>query len=192
MTVVASRLCLLASLRELRAAGLGCTSRQDAKGQRRQAHKMFMRFVRESLIRAAPEKVFAFHKQPDALKKLMPPWEQVRVIQQADISDVGARTIVESTIFPAITIKWISQHTVYEPPRVFEDIQLQGPFRRWRHRHIITPHALGAVLRDEIDYEAPFGFLGRLFAPMLIQKRLQRLFDYRHEITRKACEGRNE
>lgn len=151
-----------------------------------------MRFVRESLIRADPETVFAFHKQPDALKKLTPPWERVRVIQQADISDVGSRTIVESKIFGPLTIKWISQHTVYDPPRLFEDIQLQGPFRRWRHRHIVTPHAAGAVLRDDIDYEPPFGFLGRLVAPVLIQKRLQRLFDYRHEITRKACEGRTE
>ena len=150
-----------------------------------------MRFVRESLIRAAPETVFAFHQQPDALKKLMPPWERVRVIQQADISDVGARTIVESNILGPIKVKWISQHTVYEPPRIFEDIQVQGPFRRWRHRHIVTSHAQGTVLRDEIDYEPPFGFLGRLFAPMLIQKRLQRLFDYRHEITRKSCEGGN-
>ncbi|HEY6119588.1 MAG TPA: SRPBCC family protein [Pyrinomonadaceae bacterium] len=150
-----------------------------------------MRFVRESLIRAAPETVFAFHQQPDALKKLMPPWERVRVIQQADISDVGARTIVESKILGPIKVKWISQHTVYEPPRIFEDIQVQGPFRRWRHRHIVTSHAQGTVLRDDIDYEPPFGFLGRLFAPMLVQKRLQRLFDYRHEITRKSCEGGN-
>lgn len=150
-----------------------------------------MRFVRESLIRAAPETVFAFHQQPDALKKLMPPWERVRVIQQADISDVGARTIVESNILGPIKVKWISQHTVYEPPRIFEDIQVQGPFRRWRHRHIVTSHAQGTVLRDDIDYEPPFGFLGRLFAPMLVQKRLQRLFDYRHEITRKSCEGGN-
>jgi len=151
-----------------------------------------MRFVRESLIRASPETVFAFHQQPDALMKLMPPWERVRVIQQADISDIGARTIVESRILGPFKVRWISQHTIYEPPRLFEDLQLQGPFRRWRHRHIVTPHADGAVLRDEIDYEPPLGFLGRLFAPLLVQKRLKKLFDYRHEITRKSCEGKDE
>ena|SRR6266550_9543092 len=151
-----------------------------------------MRFVRESLIRARPETVFAFHQQPNALAKLMPPWEHVRIIQQADISDIGARTIVESRIFGPFKSRWISQHTVYEPPRLFEDLQLKGPFRRWRHRHIVTAHADGAVLRDEIDYELPMGFLGRLFAPLLVQKRLKRLFDYRHEITRKSCEGKDE
>jgi ligand-binding SRPBCC domain-containing protein len=149
-----------------------------------------MRFVRESLIRATPECVFAFHEHPDALKKLMPPWESAKVVQQADISQIGARTIVEAQVFGPIKSRWISQHTIYEPPRLFEDIQLKGPFRRWRHRHIVTPHAHGAVLRDEIDYEPPMGFLGRLLAPLLIQRRLSRLFDYRHRITRISCEGK--
>ena len=149
-----------------------------------------MRFVRESLIRASPESVFAFHRQPDALNKLMPPWGSARVIQQGDISEVGARTIVEIRLLGPFKSRWVSQHTVYESPRVFEDIQLQGPFRRWRHRHVVEPHPDGAVLRDEIDYEPPLGLLGRLFAPLLIQRRLSRLFDYRHEVTRVSCEGK--
>jgi len=150
-----------------------------------------MRFVRESLIRASAEDVFAFHEQPDALSKLIPPWEHARIIQQADISIVGSRSIVETRIFGPFKVTWVAQHTVYEPPRVFEDIQLSGPFRRWRHRHVVTPHKDGAVLHDEIDYDPPFWLLGRLLAPSLIQQRLRRLFDYRHEITRLSCEGKD-
>jgi hypothetical protein len=147
-----------------------------------------MRFVRQSLIRASPECVFAFHEQPDVLHKLMPPWESARVIQQADISQIGARTIVEARVLGPFKSTWISQHTIYQPPRVFEDIQLKGPFKKWRHRHVVEPHADGAVLRDEIDYEPPMGFLGRFFARRVIQERLSRLFDYRHEVTRESCE----
>jgi ligand-binding SRPBCC domain-containing protein len=159
------------------------------KKQRRKEE--LMRFVWESLIKATPERVFSFHEQPDALIRLMPPWESVSVLQQANIADVGARTIVEAKVLGPFKTKWISQHTVYEPPRVFEDIQVKGPFRRWRHRHVVTAHANGAVLRDEIDYEPPLGLLGRLVAPVLIQKRLQRLFDYRHEVTRNFCERKD-
>ncbi len=151
-----------------------------------------MRFVRESLIRATPESVFAFHAQPGALVKLTPPWENIRVIQQADISEIGSRAIVQTQILGPFRLTWISQHTVYDPPKLFEDIQLKGPFRSWRHRHIVKPHANGAVLRDEIDYEPPLGFLGRLFAPLLVQQRLRRLFDFRHEVTRQACERKDE
>jgi len=148
--------------------------------------------VRQSFIRAAPEVVFAFHLQPDVLVKLTPPWENVRLIQHADISKVGSRTIVESNLIGPLKLFWISQHTVYDPPRLFEDIQVKGPFRRWRHRHIIEPHAGGAVLRDDIEYEPPMGFLGRIFAPLLVQRRLRRLFEFRHEVTRQACERKDE
>jgi hypothetical protein len=148
-----------------------------------------MRFVKQSLIQASPERVFEFHEQPNVLTLLIPPWESARVIQSAKISEVGAQAIVETKVLGPIRARWVAQHTIYDPPRVFEDVQIKGPFRSWRHRHIVEPGNNGAILRDEIDYEPPFGFLGRALAPLLIQKRLQKLFDYRHEVTRRWCEG---
>lgn len=147
-----------------------------------------MQFVKESVIRATPERVFAFHEQPDALVLLLPPWESARVVQPAKISEVGSRAIVETTILGPITMRWVAEHTLYDPPRLFEDIQIKGPFRSWRHRHIVESHADEALLRDQIDYEPPFGFIGRAFAPLMVERRLQKLFDYRHEVTRQRCE----
>src|SRR5688572_1496036 len=151
-----------------------------------------MRFVKQSFIRASPERVFEFHEQPDVLGLLIPPWESARVIQAAKIAEVGAQAIVETTVLGPIKVRWVALHTVYEPPHLFEDVQIKGPFRSWRHRHIVSSDKDGAILRDEIDYEPPLGFLGRVVAGRLIQKRLQRLFDYRHEVTRRWCEGIQE
>lgn len=148
-----------------------------------------MRFVKESVIRASPEQVFSFHEQPDVLRSLIPPWESARIIQSAKISEVGSRAIVETRVLGPITIKWIAEHTRYEPPHVFEDVQVKGPFRSWRHRHTVQEHGNGAMLRDEIDYEPPLGFLGRAVAPIFIERRLSKLFDYRHQITREWCES---
>src|SRR6476620_4946299 len=117
-----------------------------------------MLFTTESLIHASPERVFAFHEQPNALKMLTPPWESSRVIEAAKISEIGSRAIVETSLF-GFRVQWIAEHTVYDPPHVFEDIQIKGPFRHWRHRHLVEPHRDGARLRDEIDYLPPFGFL---------------------------------
>src|SRR5262249_6951392 len=145
------RLGYLASLREIPPSGIAETGgrKLHAKTQRSKAASSYVvvdqpikllnlrfpvRFVYESLIKAPAEEVFGFHTQPDALTKLMPPWEHARVIQQADISVVGSRTIVEVKILRLFTITWIAQHTIFEPLRAFEDIQLRGPFRRWRHR----------------------------------------------------------
>lgn len=148
-----------------------------------------MLFVKESRIRASPERVFGFHEQQNALELLLPPWESARVIQSAKISEVGTRAIVETRIFGPITMRWIAEHTIYDPPRVFEDIQIKGPFRSWRHRHLILPHAEGAILKDEIEYEPSLGFLGRALAPLLIENRLRKLFEYRHQVTREWCEN---
>ncbi|HEV2914748.1 MAG TPA: SRPBCC family protein [Pyrinomonadaceae bacterium] len=147
-----------------------------------------MTFVKESVIRAAPERVFAFHELPDALLRLTPPWEKVRVVQAAKISETGARAIVETRILRLFPTRWVAEHTAYDPPHMFEDVQVSGPFRYWRHRHLIEPHAEGARLRDEVEYEPPFALVGRITAPLLIVPRLRRLFDYRHEVTRRWCE----
>jgi ligand-binding SRPBCC domain-containing protein len=149
-----------------------------------------MRFVKESFIRASPERVFEFHEQPNVLSLLIPTWESTRVIHPAKISEVGTQAILETKILGPITMRWVAQYTVYDPPRLFEDVQIKGPFRSWRHRHIVEAREDGAILRDEINYEPPLGFLGRVLAPILVQKRLQKFFDYRHEVTRRWCEGK--
>jgi ligand-binding SRPBCC domain-containing protein len=148
-----------------------------------------VKFIKESLIKAPPERVFAFHLLPDALERLVPPWEKVRVIQKADISRIGSRAIIETTVFALFHVRWVAEHVLYDPPREFEDVQIAGPFKGWRHRHIVRPHAEeGAILRDEIEYELPLGVVAAVFAPFLIERRLEKLFNYRHEVTRRWCE----
>lgn len=149
-------------------------------------------FVKESVIAARPERVFAFHELPDALARLTPPWEASRVIKLAKISEINSEAVVETRILGVLPARWVARHTAYDPPRMFEDVQVAGPFRFWRHRHLIEPHAGGALLRDEIEYEPPLGLVGRLAAPFLIIPRLEKLFDYRHAATREWCEENSD
>ncbi len=151
-----------------------------------------MKFVKQSVIKATPERVFQFHERPDALALLTPPWERARVIQPASISEVGSRAVVELVVLGLFKKRWVAEHTVYDPPNQFEDVQIEGPFKSWRHLHIVEPHRDGAVLRDEISYEPPMGFIGRLVAPVFVERRLEKVFNYRHEITRRWCEAQDE
>ena len=149
-----------------------------------------MMFVKESLIDAETNRVWAFHELPDALERLMPPWEKARVIQKAQSLQVGEEAIIETKLFGLISVKWHARHTVYNPPHGFEDIQLSGPFASWHHRHIIKAQGRGTLLRDEVEYEPPLGVIGRIAAPLAVVPRLEKMFDYRHAVTRKWCEGR--
>ena len=96
---------------------------------------------------------------------------------------------MEQKIFGLVPSRWVAEHTAYDPPRMFEDTQISGPFAKWRHRHIIEPQEGGAILRDEIDFEPPLWILGRIAVPVFILPKLAKLFAFRHEITRKWCEN---
>jgi ligand-binding SRPBCC domain-containing protein len=148
-----------------------------------------VKFVAESVIHASPERVFAFHELPDALTRLTPRWIDARVISNPGSLQPGSRAVIDIGVAPLVRLRTEAVHTIYEPPFLFEDRQLKGPFRTWIHRHIITPEAAGARLTDSIEFEPPFGLLGRWLAPWLVLPRLRKLFAYRHEVTRAWCES---
>jgi ligand-binding SRPBCC domain-containing protein len=142
-----------------------------------------MRFTARSIVRTTPEKLFAFHELPDAFLRLTPPSEKIRVLETAPNLRVGSRAIVDVRI-GFLYVRFESLHTAYDPPRSFEDRQVRGPFRSWRHRHIIEPHPDGSLLIDDIEYTPPLRFIGRIFGRIIIKRRLQRVFEYRHRVTK--------
>lgn len=147
-----------------------------------------LRFEKETVIKADPKRVFGFHELPDAFERLVPPWEGATVVQKADISKVGSRAIIEQKIFGLIPSRWVAEHTKYDPPRMFEDVQISGPFKSWVHRHIIESHTEGALLRDEIEFDPGFSFLGPVAASLIIVPKIEKMFEYRHNVTKEWCE----
>ena len=148
-----------------------------------------MKYVKQSRIAAPPEAVFAFHESPGALQKLIPPDDRVRVIEQDDSIRPGARVVLEARIGPLPT-RWVAEHTEYDPPHRFADRQVSGPFAHWYHVHrFLDDGRGGTILRDEVDYEPPMGFFGRLFGDALIRQKLDQMFDHRHETTRRIVES---
>ncbi len=148
-----------------------------------------MQFIKESVIEASVEEVFAFHERPDAFSLLQPPWERSEIIQPPAGLEVGTQVVLRSKLGPMwITIE--AEHVAYVKNERFEDVMRKGPFAKWHHKHLFFAHERGCRLRDEIEYEPPLGFLGRLFAPIAVERRLRRMFDYRHEVTIKEVCGR--
>ena len=47
----------------------------------------------------------------------------------------------------------------------------------------------GSWLVDHIEYELPLGVLGQISAGWFVKNKLQKMFDYRHEVTKKTCEA---
>jgi ligand-binding SRPBCC domain-containing protein len=148
-----------------------------------------MRFKKESVIAASAERVFAFHEAPDAFERLQPPWQKTEVIQAPASLEVGTRVVLRVKVGP-FWQRMVAEHVEYEPGRMFADRLVKGPFKSWLHRHVVTPRGPDeCVLTDDIEYELPLGALGRTFGGAFARRNLERLFEYRHEVTRQACEN---
>lgn len=147
-----------------------------------------MRFVHESVIAASVEAVFGFHERPDALQQLLPPWERVRNVRPADSLEVGAVARLEQRVGP-LWLEIVAEHVEYEKNALFVDEMRKGPFAAWRHEHRFEPHPDGCRLTDAITYTPPAWVFGRLAAPLAIEPRLRKMFEYRHRVTQEALEG---
>lgn len=149
-----------------------------------------MLFVKESVFDATVEAVFAFHERADVLEILTPPWDEAQVILPPVSLAVGTEVRMRARVGPVwVTIE--AKHVAYEKNVCFEDVMTRGPFRKWHHRHLFEPADGGCRLRDEIHYELYFGPLSPIADRVAVRPRLQKLFDYRHEATRRHVEGRD-
>lgn len=147
-------------------------------------------YVKESRIQAPPDTVFRFHESPDALRQLIPPWENMEVVESAGTLRPGSKVVLRGHL-AFIPIQWVAIHTEYDPPHLFADRQESGPFAWWYHRHrFLEDGRGGTILRDEVEYRAPLGWLGHMLGDWFIRRKLERMFDYRHETTRRIIESR--
>jgi uncharacterized protein (TIGR01777 family) len=120
--------------------------------------------------------VWDWHTRPGALERLIPPWDDVRVLERnGDLGDSG-RVVLEVRRGP-LRRRWVAAHDGVEPGRRFRDVQLEGPFRRWAHDHDFTSIRGGCRVTDRVEYELP-----ALAAPgaRYVQGSLERMFAFRH------------
>ncbi|HXZ74116.1 MAG TPA: TIGR01777 family oxidoreductase [Streptosporangiaceae bacterium] len=120
-----------------------------------------------SVIDASQDEVFAWHRRPGAITRLLPPWQPVRVVREAPSVRDGQAVLA----LPG-GLRWVAEHDPdsYDPPRQFADT-LRPPLSgvlRWRHSHQFAPAGEhGTMVTDVVDTPVP----ARMLRPM---------FGYRH------------
>jgi uncharacterized protein (TIGR01777 family) len=96
----------------------------------------------------------------------------------------GARVVVRMRLGP-VPMHLVARHTRYIPGSLFQDVQESGPFSKWVHTHRMWDEPSGGgVLEDEVEYVLPVGPLGRMLGGGYTRQRLERMFAYRHAVTR--------
>lgn len=75
-----------------------------------------------------------------------------------------------------------------EFPNFFIDEQLKGHFKSYRHQHLFEEINGYTIMNDILEYETPFGFIGKLFDLLILKKHLKVFLLHRNEILKKTSE----
>lgn len=145
--------------------------------------------VERSEMPVSAEELLRWHGRPGALRRLIPPWEPVEVLERAVSEEAagpvpGSRSVLRVGAGP-LRFRWVSEHRSLgeDDGPGFRDVQLEGPFARWEHAHRVEPAGPDrSILEDRVEYALPGGVLGRLAAGGLARRRLRRIFAYRHRV----------
>lgn len=141
-------------------------------------------YVRRVTLPVPASEAFAWHEREGALERLSPPWERVRVLEKHGTIHDGDRVVL--TVAGAMGKRIEHVHRDFVPGRSFRDEQVRGLFATFSHTHEVTPDGPDAcVMEDRIEYALPMGALGRALGGGMVQRRLDRMFTYRHETLRR-------
>ncbi|TAL07431.1 MAG: NAD-dependent epimerase/dehydratase family protein [Chloroflexota bacterium] len=140
------------------------------------------------VIPADLDRTWAFFSDPANLRRITP--ASLGFEMRTALAPAHEGQLIEYTIRPiaGIPLRWRTRIEAVDAPRTFSDVQLEGPYRRWVHRHTFTAVDGGTRIDDHIEYELPFGPLGRLAHRLAVKAQLQAIFAFRAEAVRTIFE----
>ena len=138
-----------------------------------------MIFERTTTIAAPLPRVFVFFAEPANLARITPPSTRFRIVAGPGrrLRD-GDRIEYALRVF-GLPFRWASRIEAWRENESFADVQERGPYKSWRHTHTFRDVAGGVEMHDVVEYELPFGWLGRAVAGRLVRRELEKIFDYR-------------
>jgi len=145
------------------------------------------------------DRVFCFFANPENLPRIMPHWMDVRLENLKIVPPAGHPTFAgtgsdlkasfRAAPYLPFRIRSVARITGFELNRYFEDIQGEGPFKSWHHRHEfeaeVRDGVSGTLVRDRVQYEIGFGPLGKLANLLFIAPQMRRTFAYRQRVLAK-------
>jgi ligand-binding SRPBCC domain-containing protein len=160
---------------------------------------MFHHLQFEQWVPYPLEHVFAFFSNPENLPRLMPASSAMRLDDLTRVppptsapgdnkaADTGSILVTSFRMLPFLPIRgrWIARIAEFEQNHHFADVQDKGPFKRWHHRHEFAAENRdgvdGTLVRDVIDYEIGFGWLGDTANALFVRRQMENTFRNRQE-----------
>ncbi len=145
----------------------------------------------EMLVKRPLAETFAFFQDPANLSRITPPWLSFNIVTK-DVAMAQGAQFDYIIRWLGLPMKWRSLITQYEPPKLFVDEQLIGPYKTWHHRHTFAETGNGVIVGDSLEYSLPFGPLGAIAQAVLVKRQLEEVFRYRQSELAKIFAGQTQ
>ena len=110
-------------------------------------------------IEKSIDEVFTFFSKPENLSVITPSKLGFKILTPTPI-EMGPGRIIDYQIYLlGIPIHWRTLITDYNPPNMFIDQQIKGPYNMWHHTHTFHKVEGGVEIKDKVVYSIPFGIL---------------------------------
>jgi ligand-binding SRPBCC domain-containing protein len=138
-----------------------------------------MRIITSELSIPLPrEKVFPFFADARNLEAITPPWLKFRILTPMPLKMEAGALIDYQIKLRGIPLNWRTQITVWDPPYVFADCQLRGPYTSWVHVHTFEERDGKTLVKDCVHYSV---FGGALVDKLFVKRDVDIIFKYRTE-----------
>ncbi len=128
-----------------------------------------------------------FFSSAKNLARITPPELDFNILTALDNSDIYQGMLIEYIVRPlfGIPLHWQTEIWKIKKPQMFVDKQLKGPYKIWEHTHLFIEKEKGVLMKDEVNYQLPFGIVGKVAHSLLVRKKIERIFNYRKDILNK-------
>lgn len=147
------------------------------------------RIDRDQWLSAPLDEVFGFFSDAANLDAITPAWLGFRILTPLPLEMRSGARIDYQLRLAGVPVNWTTRISLWDPPRVFVDVQESGPFALWEHRHRFTPQAGGVLMQDRVRYALPFGPLGDVAYALAVRSALAAIFDHRFACVRSRFGG---
>ena len=136
-------------------------------------------------------RLFEFHVDARNLPAITPAFPPFSLLTPPKRSEAGDRQRFRIG-WERLGSTWEADVVRVVEGRLVEDVQVRGPFRRWRHRHEFADlGSNSALLRDTVSLRLIPTAAGKFAEYFLVRPLVVALFRYRHRKTRQAFTHHN-
>lgn len=140
------------------------------------------RFEQVQVLPRPKSEVFAFFSDASNLERMTPDFLRFRILTPLPIEMTPGALIDYQLRLYGVPVRWRTRIETFEPETSFSDVQLRGPYRRWHHQHLFADVPGGTEMRDIVEYELPFGWLGAIANRLFVRRSVEQIFDYRRRV----------